>query len=184
MPYDLILLDHQMTGLNSFAYARQIKSDEHLKVLHLVLLTSFTQRELHQKALRCGFAACLVKPVRHAHLAACVGTVMGIGHDGAADSELNPSEFVQAETNFGMKVLVVEDNAVNQKVAAILLEKLGCRVDLAANGHEALEASSRITYDCIFMDCHMPEMDGFEPHRPKRSRKPTVTFCMGGRMFA
>jgi CheY-like chemotaxis protein len=70
-----------------------------------------------------------------------------------------------------MKVLVVEDNAVNQKVAAIILEKFGCRVDLAANGLEALEASMRIAYDCIFMDCQMPEMDGFEATTAIRQRE-------------
>ncbi len=170
-PYNLVLLDHQTIGLHSFSYARQIKSDEALSALHLVLLTSFTQRDLHQKALRCGFAACLVKPVRHAHLAACMGTVMGLPQEDGVMGGLTASEFAQAETNFGMKVLVVEDNAVNQKVAAIILEKLGCRVDLAANGREALEASSRITYDCIFMDCHMPEMDGFESAAAIRTRE-------------
>ncbi len=170
-PYDLVLFDHQTTGLHSFSYARQIKSDETLSDLHLVLLTSFTQRDLHQEALRCGFAACLVKPVRHAHLAACVATVMGLPQGGEAGSGLTNPEFAQGERNFGMKVLVVEDNAVNQKVAAILLEKAGCRVDLAANGREALEASSRIAYDCIFMDCQMPEMDGFESAAAIRKRE-------------
>ncbi|WP_143308397.1 response regulator [Candidatus Entotheonella palauensis] len=170
-PYDLVLFDQQTTGLHSFSYARQIKRDETLSGLHLVLLTSFTQRDLHQEALRCGFAACLTKPVRHAHLAACVATVMGLPRGDEAGAGLTTPEFAQAETNFGMKVLVVEDNAVNQKVAAILLEKLGCRVDLAANGREALEASSRITYDCIFMDCHMPEMDGFEAAAAIRNRE-------------
>ncbi|WP_179131398.1 response regulator [Candidatus Entotheonella palauensis] len=170
-PYDLVLLDQQTTGLNSFSYARQIKRDDTFANLHLVLLTSFTQRDLHQEALRCGFAACLAKPLRHAHLAACVATVMGLPRSGEAESGLTTPEFAQAEPNFGMKVLVVEDNAVNQKVAAILLEKLGCRVDLAANGREALEASSRITYDCIFMDCHMPEMDGFEATMAIRNRE-------------
>jgi len=75
------------------------------------------------------------------------------------------------EPELGMKVLVVEDNAVNQKVAAIILEKFGCRVDLAANGREALEASMRIVYDCIFMDCQMPEMDGFEATTAIRQRE-------------
>lgn len=161
-PYDLVLFDHQTTGLNSFSYARQIKNDEGLAALPLVLLTSFTQSELRHEALRCGFAACVTKPVRYAHLAACVATVLGLPQDGEAAVGLSSSELVQSEPDLGMKVLVVEDNAINQKVASLLLEKMGCRVDLAGNGREALEASSRITYDCIFMDCQMPEMDGFE----------------------
>ncbi len=61
-----------------------------------------------------------------------------------------------------MRILVAEDNIVNQKVAVRMLEKLGCRVDVAANGLEALEASIQIPYALIFMDCHMPEMDGYK----------------------
>lgn len=61
-----------------------------------------------------------------------------------------------------MRILVAEDDIVNQKVAVRMLEKLGCRVDVAANGLEALEASIQIPYALIFMDCHMPEMDGYK----------------------
>jgi CheY-like chemotaxis protein len=66
---------------------------------------------------------------------------------------------------------VVEDNAVNQKLAVRLLEKYGCRVDVAANGREAVEVSARIAYDCIFMDCQMPEMDGFAATAAIRQRE-------------
>ena len=61
---------------------------------------------------------------------------------------------------FSARVLIVEDNAVNQTVAARLFEKLGCRVDVAANGREAVEMTGLLPYDAIFMDCQMPEMDG------------------------
>ncbi len=170
-PYHLVLFDHQTTGLDSFSYARQIKSDEALANLQLVLLTSFTQRDLRREALQCGFSACLTKPVRHAHLAACVATVMGLPQGSDVGMGLSSPEWVPSEWDLGIKVLVVEDNAVNQKVATLLLEKFGCRVDLAGNGREALEASSRITYDCIFMDCQMPEMDGFESTSRIRKRE-------------
>jgi CheY-like chemotaxis protein len=76
-----------------------------------------------------------------------------------------------AETQSRARVLVVEDNVVNQKVAARMLEKLGCRVDVVANGHEAIEAVTRIAYHCIFMDCQMPEMDGYEATTVIRRRE-------------
>jgi CheY-like chemotaxis protein len=71
----------------------------------------------------------------------------------------------QAQTFAGVRVLLVEDNIVNQRVGARLIERLGCRVDVAANGAEAIELLRQLPYDMVFMDCQMPEMDGFEATR-------------------
>jgi CheY-like chemotaxis protein len=113
----------------------------------------------------------LTKPVRHAHLAAYIATAMGLSQGLTALPQISHLQGHTGEAALGLKVLVVEDNAINQKVAAIILEKFGCRVDLAANGREALEASMHITYDCILMDCQMPEMDGFEATAAIRQRE-------------
>jgi PAS domain S-box-containing protein len=170
-PYELVILDGQTPGTDYLTLAREIKNDLDLAVTRLLLLTSFKQRSQRQEALRQGFAACLIKPLRHAHLAACVAAAMGMSAELQLQPHMPQAGMGKNELELGMKVLVVEDNAVNQKVAAIILEKFGCRVDLAANGREALEASMRIVYDCIFMDCQMPEMDGFEATTAIRQRE-------------
>jgi CheY-like chemotaxis protein len=170
-PYELVILDGQTPGMDYLTLSREIKNDLDLAASRLLLLTSFNQRSQRQEALRQGFVACLTKPLRHAHLAACIAAAMGMSTELQMQPHMPRAGMGENEPELGMKVLVVEDNAVNQKVAAIILEKFGCRVDLAANGREALEASMRIVYDCIFMDCQMPEMDGFEATTAIRQRE-------------
>jgi CheY-like chemotaxis protein len=170
-PYELVILDCQTRGTDYLGLSREIKNDLDLAVTRLLLLTSFNQRSQRQEALRQGFVACLTKPLRHAHLAACIAAAMGMSTELQMQPYMLQAGMGEHDPELDMKVLVVEDNAVNQKVAAIILEKFGCRVDLAANGREALEASMRIVYDCIFMDCQMPEMDGFEATTAIRQRE-------------
>jgi len=157
---DLVLLDLRMPGMDGLELAQAIKSDPTLAPMQLVMLSSVSQRGQGTAAQQAGIAACLTKPVRQSHLYNCLMTVMGAA---AEPTVVLPVTRRQEETQVQIhaRALVVEDNVVNQKVAVRLLEKLGCRVDVAANGREAVNMLAQLTYDVVFMDCQMPEMDGF-----------------------
>jgi CheY-like chemotaxis protein len=136
-----------------------------------VLLTSVSYRGCAGEAQDAGFGAFLLKPIRQSQLYDCIATVMGMASEPSPQPLITRHTLREAEAQSRARVLVAEDNVVNQRVAARMLEKLGCRVDVVANGLEALEAVSRITYHCIFMDCQMPEMDGYEATTVIRQRE-------------
>jgi CheY-like chemotaxis protein len=168
-PFEWGILDLQMPDTDGMQLARQIKADPALAATRLVLLTSLARRGDAKVAQRAGFTGYMTKPVRKSQLYDCLRLVMG--H--AAPSETCASEPARkaaplitrhqvAEVRSQTTLLVVDDNPVNQKVAVKMLEKLGHRVDVAGNGKEALAALARHSYQLVFMDCQMPEMDGFE----------------------
>ena len=168
-PYDLAILDHQMPDMDGMMLARTIKSDRALAAIPLVLLTSVSYRGCAGEAKDAGFSAFLIKPIRQSQLYDCIAGVMHLSVDSGPRRLITSDLLPEIQTR--ARVLVAEDNVVNQKVASRMLEKLGCRVDVVANGLEAIEAIGRIGYHCVFMDCQMPEMDGFEATRAIRQRE-------------
>ncbi|MCP9469726.1 MAG: response regulator [Nitrospira sp.] len=178
--FDLAIVDMQMPGMDGMELARCIKADERINATRLVLLTSLGRRGDAKRAQEVGFAAYLTKPIRRSQLLDCLKLVLAGGGSGDASPEGVPTgiitSHVVSEVRASLRghVLLVEDNPVNQKVAVKMLEKLGCRVDVAGNGKEAVEAMERIRYALVFMDCQMPEMDGFEATRIIREREGTA----------
>jgi len=170
-PYDLAILDHQMPEMDGITLGRAIKADPALASLPLVLLTSVSYRGSASDAERAGFSAFLVKPIRQSHLYDCIATVVGMGTEPSPSRLITRHALREAEGQLRARVLVAEDNVVNQRVALRMLEKFGCRVDVVTSGLEAVEASGRIAYHCIFMDCQMPEMDGYEAATAIRRRE-------------
>ncbi|MDP9068216.1 MAG: response regulator [Actinomycetota bacterium] len=160
-PFDIALLDMEMPGTDGLALAEAIRADRLIGALPLVLLTSSGVRGSAESARDAGFAAYLTKPVRQSHLYDCVATVIGAGVP-VPPRLITRQTLTQARAESRPRVLVAEDNQVNQKVAAAMLAKLGYRTDIVANGAEAVEALSRIPYGAVLMDCQMPEMDGYE----------------------
>jgi PAS domain S-box-containing protein len=183
-PYDIVIADYQMPGMDGAALAATIKADETLRDVVFIMLTSVGHWRDHARTSDGSVDACLVKPVRHTRLMDAIATQWARRHrsnvDASAPAETHgtaalrpaivtpdvqrliaaapPGEFAGQ----GLRVLVVEDNAVNQKVAAMLLGRLGVRADVAGHGREAVEMTRMIRYDLVFMDCQMPEMNGYE----------------------
>jgi len=188
-PYELAILDLMMPDMDGFELARAIKQDALIAATKLVLLTSFGQRGHVTTAREAGIAAYLTKPVRQSQLYDCLATVTGESNLTAEDSARVPAKIVTRHTikedgvQSYARILVAEDNEVNQKVASRQLEKLGYAVDVVANGQKALEALAAIPYSVVLMDCQMPEMDGYEAtaairRREEGSTKRTIIIAM------
>ncbi len=162
-PYPIAVLDYHMPDMDGIQLARAIKDDPLLASVRLVLLTSAGERGHARLARDAGIEAFLTKPVRVSALHEALAAAVGIQTAGTSQAD---ASFVHPQADGDIRgpahVLVVEDNVVNQKVAARMLESLGHRVDIAANGLEALQALAEIPYDVVLMDCQMPEMDGYE----------------------
>jgi two-component system sensor histidine kinase/response regulator len=171
-PYQLAILDYHMPEMDGMALGRTIKADPDLASVRLVLVASVGQRGHRQKAEASGFAAYLIKPVRHNQLFACLKTVMGMVSEPSSPAALvTRYRLAEQQAQLRPHLLVAEDNIVNQKVIVPLLEKQGYRVDVVSNGREALEAHARTPYALILMDCQMPDMDGYEATAAIRDRE-------------
>ncbi|MBD2532031.1 response regulator [Nostoc flagelliforme FACHB-838] len=177
--YDVAVIDMQMPEIDGMTLGEQIKADSAIAELPLIMLTSTNQRDEIQRALKIGFAAYLVKPVKPSRLLDTIMTVLGTQME-QEESEwamphANRSQELKAkkyENNKNyhpplpdspkLKILLAEDNLVNQKVALKQLQSLGYSADVAGNGKEVLQLLEQISYDLILMDCQMPVLDGFE----------------------
>ena len=172
-PYQIALIDYQMAGMDGVRLAKAIKADPELRDLVLILLTSFLEGNQEELKREGGFAACLVKPVRPSalfNLLVDAWAVKSRGLEAPAGACHDTANLAPplGRQRFQGRVLVADDNTTNQKVAQFTLEDLGCRVDLASNGEEALVMLQQLPYDLVFMDCEMPDLDGFQATRELR----------------
>jgi two-component system sensor histidine kinase/response regulator len=181
--FQIVIADHEMPGMDGLMFAKEVKQDPNLKDTILVMLSSRGRRGDAKRAKESGFAAYLGKPTRAPALLEILRTVWSNARNSTENLPL-VTRFTVAEAagSFHEKrtfskdavrprILVVDDNPVNQRVASSLLQRLGCRVDVVANGKEAVDTLEQIPYDIIFMDCQMPVMDGFEATKEIRRRE-------------
>ncbi|MEP6902263.1 MAG: PAS domain S-box protein [Actinomycetota bacterium] len=182
-PFKIAILDLMMPEMDGFELARAIKSEAALSATNLMLLTSYGKRGDGQIARESGIAGYLQKPVRQSQLYNCLMTVIADASGNENDHQLPPlitkhslrsktlpnNKFVIAASK--ARILVAEDNLVNQKVALSQLKSLGYSADVVSNGRKAIEILENSEYDLILMDCQMPEMDGFEATAEIRRRE-------------
>ncbi|HEY6392226.1 MAG TPA: response regulator, partial [Bryobacteraceae bacterium] len=178
-PYRIVIADFQMPSMDGATLAAAIKSDPQLSGCVVVMLTSIGNWGEVRRLEGASIDACLVKPVRNSQLLnTLVSTWSKHLERTSLDLEILSRVTASARPSLAgkfaglsIRVLVVEDNVVNQKVASRLLERLGLRADVAGNGREALEMLEMMPYDLIFMDCQMPEMNGYEATAEIRRRE-------------
>ena len=168
-PFDCAIVDVVMPGKDGLQLAAELQRLPSAASIRIIVMTSLLQRGHAERARKVGAKGYLTKPVRHDELRDCLRTVLGMAHvafDTPQADDASPPRLVTrhtlAEHSVRRRVLVVEDNSVNQKLAVRMLEKLGYQPALVENGQEALAALDAATYDAVLMDCQMPVMDGFE----------------------
>ena len=175
-PYDMAIVDMQMPGMDGLSLARAVKADRSIAATRLILLTSIGRID---RDPNCDgfFDACLTKPAPQSQLYDCLARVMV--KPGRAEGEFLRVEIPSASRKRAKRlvvpragrILIAEDNVVNQQVAIGVLATLGYSADVVANGREAVESAGLVPYVAILMDCQMPEMDGYEATREIRQRE-------------
>ncbi|MBI5710900.1 MAG: response regulator [Candidatus Eisenbacteria bacterium] len=164
------LVDIRLAGSQGEGLVAALRSDPRTAGIPLVLMASPLAHGAAERLREQGFAALVAKPVRRSRLLAALAEATGLEAPdaGAARAAAAPEP---RQVRAGVRVLVAEDNAVNQMVALRTLEHFGAQVDLASDGRQALAALAAHPYDVVFMDVHMPEMDGFEATAEIRRRE-------------
>jgi len=172
-PYGVALLDMQMPGMDGLALARAIKTNPAISQTRLIMLTSLGRTLSDADLSAAGLDGYLLKPIKQTRLFSELAAAKGRenGQAAAVIGAPRPVGVAAGPVLPRLHVLVAEDNQVNQKVAVAQLQKLGCSVDVVANGLEVLDALPRRRYNLVFMDCQMPEMDGYEATRAIRQRE-------------
>ena len=177
-PFQVALLDFHMPECDGEQLGRLIRTYDHLTHTRLVLLTSSGHRGDAQRFADLGFAGYLVKPITRRDLTACLSLVMSNSAESwkrRAQPLVTRHQVRAVRVEADRRVLLAEDNPVNQKVARMVLEKLGLEVTVVNNGREAVTAWRAGGYDLILMDCQMPELDGYEATREIRRAEQSRT---------
>ena len=166
-PFSLVLTDGHMPEMDGFTLAERIKTSPHLAKAVILMLTSGDRLGDVRRCRELGISAYLMKPVRRDELRASIVTALTAqtaeqDTDGPEHEIANGSGLSSAQESRTLRILLTEDNLVNQRVAVLILEKAGYSIVTANNGREALNALEEREFDLVLMDVQMPEMDGLQ----------------------
>lgn len=174
-PFALVLLDAMMPGMDGFTLAERIKQDTELTGSTLMMLSSANRREDAARCQELGVATYLIKPIRESSLLDAIMTSLGASvSDHPQDAPLPVTSVPKGSRRtwkLRLRILLAEDNLINQRLAMALLRKQGHQVVVVGNGREALTALGGSRFDAVLMDVQMPEMDGFETTAAIRARE-------------
>jgi two-component system, sensor histidine kinase and response regulator len=174
-PFGLVILDANMPGLDGFSIAERIKEDSALAGATIMMLTSVGIRGDAARCNKLGVAAYLVKPVTQSDLLEAIGRVLGSPQRPQDHARLVTRHSLREEKRgAGLRILLAEDNPVNQMLAVRLLEKRGYSIQVAENGRKALDILEKATpgeFAAVLMDVQMPQMDGYEATAELRKRE-------------
>jgi CheY-like chemotaxis protein len=175
-PFDVLIADDQMPDCDGMGFAAQVRASPHVAATPLILLTSMDKHGTVSSIARAGFAAYMTKPVRGTELRACIERVLERQLDattGRHQQLVTRSSLAtdQGQGQYRGRVLVVEDNVVNQQVAKRFLQRLGCEVVVAENGKRGIEEYEKDEFGLVLMDVQMPVMDGLTATREIRRRE-------------
>lgn len=176
-PYDFVILDYVMPGLNGIEVAQQIRKQPELQNMQTILATSQPTRSDAEAIRKAGIKGYITKPLRPSEFLAIISTLWEARQAGTVLDVVTRytvrEEIIYTDEGRPLfedvSILMAEDNMINQEVISAILQEFGVRTAIAENGRIALDMAQNNKYDLIFMDCHMPEIDGFEATRKIRA---------------
>jgi two-component system sensor histidine kinase/response regulator len=175
-PYQLMIINRQMRSMEPETIGRMVKSDPEMGNPALIMLTAMGQRGEAALFQKLGFSGYLSKPIKPSQLQACLLSVIDRSFNTTKETtgSMVTRHTIEEEKRRNIRILLAEDNVVNQKLATRIIEKLGYKIDTVSDGREAIKALSRVPYDLVLMDVQMPEMDGIEATQMIRDFKSKV----------
>ncbi|MCL4216322.1 MAG: response regulator, partial [Candidatus Hydrogenedentes bacterium] len=170
-PFELAILDFLMPQMDGITLARKLHEIPQYEKLPIIMLTSVTNMKQVRDIEGDDVAGYLTKPVRRSQLHDCIATVFDLSEEGVSGPVVTSHVIAANAARKLKRVLVAEDNPTNQRLAVIILKRMGYRTDVVGTGVEAIKAWEQQIYDAILMDCQMPEMDGYAATGEIRKRE-------------